>query len=189
LILSFFQSANSLMLSSRRLFCFHFLLYCIIHIRQIQIPRRRIFSSPKDREMDFLFNLPGGVPLYILPPFILPAFIYLRVAESTLQEISPINRKIKPGQVWWVLLPLYGFFYHFKVVLRLRDSLQAEAESQHLHLKNFTSVHYTGLAMCVLGILMLIPGLLILLAPALVCWVIFWIKTASYRKVLTESPP
>lgn len=149
----------------------------------------QIISSPKNHKMDFLSSLPEGIPLYILPPFVLPAFIYLRVVESTLQEISPVNRKIKPGQVWWVLLPLYGFFYHFKVVLRLRDSLQAEAESRHLDFKNSTSVHYTGLAMCVLGILMLIPGLLFLLAPALICWVVFWLKTASYRKVLTENPP
>src|SRR5690625_7860210 len=96
------------------------------------------------------------VYLEILPPFVLPSFIYLRVVESTVLDISPVKRIIKPRQVWWVLLPLYRFFYHFKVVLRLRDSQQAEAESQHIHLKNFTSVHYTGLALCVLGILMLI---------------------------------
>lgn len=118
-----------------------------------------------------------GLVIYVL---------YLLTLFGTLQAVAPQNRRMEPGLVFLMLIPLFNLFWNFWVVIKLRDSLQAEFTARSLQGDGFG--YGVGLAMSILYICGIIPllGLLALLA-ALICWIIYWVKMAGYKRQLKAA--
>ena len=57
---------------------------------------------------------------------ILPTIFYLITLQNTLRLISPRNRQMEPGQVWLILIPLFGLGWNFKVIDDVSTSLGRE---------------------------------------------------------------
>ncbi len=123
-----------------------------------------------------------GVWVIALVVFIL----YLITLMNTLNAVSPANRRMTPGLVFLLLIPLFNLVWNFLVVTKIRDSLQAEFSARNLSGQGFA--YGVGLAMCILYIVALLPVINLLAAPAaLVCWIIYWVQIAGYKGQLSKT--
>lgn len=126
---------------------------------------------------------------------------YCLTLQKALGRVSPENRKLAPGLVWLLLLPLavstplafltslkilqfavgiFGLVWNFVVVLQLAASLGAEFKKRSLP-GPAAPGKPVGLAMCILCCCMPIPLLGVVAAiGGLVCWIIYWVKIAGF---------
>jgi hypothetical protein len=124
---------------------------------------------------------------------------FLITQSKTLKAIQQANRLMEPGMVWLQLIPLFGLAWQFIVVTRIADSLKNEfnswqndtilgyADSESMKLANQQPTLDIGFTYCILFCCSIIPffGLLIAVA-GLVCWIIYWVKLAEYKKKITR---
>ncbi|HET7395823.1 MAG TPA: hypothetical protein VFK12_05250 [Gammaproteobacteria bacterium] len=112
--------------------------------------------------------------------------LYLITLMNVFNAVSPANRKLEPGLVFLLLVPLFNLIWNFIVIGKLRDSLQAEYAARDLQGDGFG--YGIGLAMSILFVCGIIPLINLLVGiPALICWIIFWVKMAGYRKTLAAA--
>ena len=107
---------------------------------------------------------------------------YINTLQNTLKAISPENRKIEPGNVWWLLIPLVNIFYSFVVVDAIAVSLKNEYEKYGVVTAE-KPAYNIGLAMCILNILSAIPFVGIV---AFLCWIIYWVKINEHRNEIIK---
>ena len=108
---------------------------------------------------------------------------YLVSLMKTFQAVSPSARRMEPGLFFLLLIPLFNLIWNFFVVIKMRDSLQAEFASRNLPGSGFG--FGVGLAMSVLVALSLIPVLGLFTGLAgFICWIIYWIQIVGYRRTL-----
>lgn len=137
-----------------------------------------LISMPGGTEWILIFIALGGLTL-------IPTIFYLISLQSTLNAISIANRKMPSGNVWLLLIPLFGTVWHFIIVNNLADSIKAEANSKNIKITESRPAYNVGLAMCILNCLFFIPGLNILSGIAgLICWILYWVKISSYKNLL-----
>lgn len=142
--------------------------------------------------MNFLISMPDSLQLMLmfggLALTIVPLVFYLLTLQSTFNTVSPENRKMPSSNVWLLLIPVFGLVWHFFVVNRLSDSIQAEANARNIKLEESRPTRQIGLAMCILAASTLIPVINALTGLAfIVCWIIYWVKINNYRKILLET--
>jgi hypothetical protein len=141
---------------------------------------------------------------------IIPAILFLVAQQRTLKAISPANREMSPGEVWFQLIPVFNLYWQFVVVTRIADSLlkeQVSLESQDesiLGIPDYDAVeavghrstYKIGMAWCTLLLLdilvtrlqwapfnyPLVPGLVLILA--MICWIVYWVKLAGEKRKL-----
>lgn len=116
---------------------------------------------------------------------LLPMIFFLLTLQNTLKAVSPERRRMPPGQVWLVFIPLFGIVWIFIIVNRIADSLADEFISRNMQVAEARPGYGIGMAYCVLSVCSVIPflGAFASLA-ALVCWIIYWVKIAGYKKQL-----
>ncbi len=89
---------------------------------------------------------------------------------------------MSPGMVWLQLVPCVGIVWEFFVVIHVADSLEKEFTMRGLPIEPKPG-RGVGLAMCILNVVGVIPYLGLLAAiPALICWILYWVKIAGYSK-------
>ena len=110
--------------------------------------------------------------IFILVAFVVPAVFFLMAQYKTLKTISPANREMSPGEVWFQLIPIFNLYWQFVVVTRIADSLLKEQvflESQDdsiLGIPDFDAVdaignrptYKIGMAWCTLFLLDIIAA-------------------------------
>lgn len=119
---------------------------------------------------------------------LIPMIFYLITLSKTLTEVSEMNRKMPPGQVWLVLIPLFGMVWQFIMVNRIADSLKAEFESRNIQVTEARPGAQLGVAYCTLmvcGIIPILGGLATL--AGFVCWIIYWVKINGYKTKLVQA--
>jgi hypothetical protein len=121
---------------------------------------------------------------------ILPLIFYLLTLQGVLQQVKPENRKMDPGMVWLILIPLFGIVWQFIVVGNIADSLKAEFAQRGVNPGEERPGYNIGLTYCILMCCGIIPFLGILAAiGGFVCWIIYWVKIANYKSTLQTSRP
>ena|SRR5688500_9768644 len=134
----------------------------------------------------------SSLTILMLIAFIVPFVFYLLTLQKTLKAISPENRRMSPSQVWILFIPLFGMFWHFIMVAKIADSIKAESMIREIELKESRPGYLVGLAMCILNCIGLFSELLGLVAllsivAFLICWIIYWVKIASYKKQIVNA--
>jgi hypothetical protein len=126
--------------------------------------------------------------LVVLCIALIPQIFYLLTLQRTMELVSPDLRRMSPGQVWMVFIPIFGIIWNFLMVGYIADSLAAELQRRNLPYNEERPGHQTGMAMCVCSVCGIIPviGGLAGLA-ALVLWIVYWVKIAGYKKQLESS--
>ncbi len=128
------------------------------------------------------------VIVIVVAIFLIPQIFYLLTLHRTLDLCAPHNRKIPPGQVWLILIPLFGIVWHFLVVGYVADSLAAEFQQRNIHADENRPGYNIGRTFLILQICGIVPFLGILSSVAgLVCWIIYWVKIAGYKTMLENS--
>src|ERR1043165_7051059 len=97
--------------------------------------------------------------LFILILCLVPGILYLITLNNTLNTISPENRQLPPGQVWLILIPLFGIVWQFIVVNRIADSLKAEFIKRNIPVQENRPGASIGIAYCTLNCCSVIPFL------------------------------
>ncbi len=119
---------------------------------------------------------------------LIPIIFYLLTLQKTLNEVSPENRQMPPGQVWLILIPIFGMVWAFIVVNRIADSLKAEFAKRNVPIDEDRPGYSIGLTYCILYCCSIIPILGGLAAiGGLVCWIIYWVKIAGYKTKLEQT--
>lgn len=143
-----------------------------------------LFEMPTGMEWTMITFL--GIGFIILA--LIPGIFYLLTLQSTLKSISPQNRKMPPGNVWLLLIPLFNLVWHFVVVIKIAASIRAEAD-----LKNISEIpdpkpaYNIGMAASILFCCNIIPGINRLTGIAgLICWIIYWVKVNDYKNILNK---
>ena len=132
--------------------------------------------------------LPTPVLIVTLLFSAIAGVLYLLALQETLEKCSPASRTMKPWKVWLVLIPLFGFAWHFAVVVALADSLANEFASRGIPGTEPAPGRTVGLAACACNVCMFIP-LLNRIAGILgfVLWIAYWVKIARYSRVLDAN--
>ena len=142
-------------------------------------------ENPSASEASLIFFL-------IFALFIIPFVFYLVTLQKTLKAISPENRRMKPSQVWFLFIPLFGMVWHFIMVSKISDSIKAEALLRNIESPTSRPAYSIGLAMCILNCTSIFPKIFGILSSItgiafLICWIIYWSKIASYKKQILNS--
>lgn len=126
--------------------------------------------------------------LVVLVIVLIPYIFYLLTLSRTLKQVAPHNQRMTPGEVWLVLIPLFGLVWHFFVVGRIADSLAAEFRQRGILIDEERPGYKAGLWMLILPLIGFIPfiGFLASLA-GLVFWIIYWVQIAGYKRKLEEQ--
>ena len=137
-------------------------------------------------------NSTSLIAFLLLILFIVPFIFYLVTLQKTLKAISPENRKLAPSQVWLLFIPLFGILWHFMMVSKIADSIRAESLVRDIELKESRPAYSIGLAMCILNCTSLLSELLGMIdglsgVAFIICWIIYWVKIASYKKQIINS--
>lgn len=129
--------------------------------------------------------------------FLVPAIFFLITQQNTLKSIQPQNRMMQPGQVWLQVIPLFNFVWQFIVVSRISQSIEKELSSEGLFsfeergetpvVVEAKPTYGIGIAYCILYCCMMLPlikGLAVI--PLIVCWIVYWVKLAGYKKRIQQ---
>lgn len=120
---------------------------------------------------------------------IIVAIFYLMNLQNLLKQISTANRKVEPGNVWLMLIPLFNLIYPFILYPKITDSVKSEMESRGMAEQSDYG-RGIGIALPILGLCGIIPFLGVLASIAnLVLFIIFWVKMADYKNKLMHSSP
>ena len=115
---------------------------------------------------------------------LLPVVFFLLTLRNLLRVCAPPNRAMEPDQVWLVMIPFFGAYWQYQIVLRIAKSL----DNEYAALGNpgfSTNGREIGLATCILFTNGAIPIISMLVAlPGLICWVVYWIKMANAKETI-----
>jgi hypothetical protein len=119
---------------------------------------------------------------------LIPVIFFCLTLQNTIKEISPDNRRMKPGEVWLALIPLFGIVWQFIIVNRLADSLKAELIQRNIPSTQERPGYSIGLTYCILFCCGIVPvvGTLASLG-GLVCWIIYWVQINNYKTQLQQN--
>jgi hypothetical protein len=153
----------------------------------------------------------GYLQILLLLGFLVPAVLFILTEQNTLKLIQPINRTMRPGQVWLQMIPLFGLFYQFTVVTQISRSLQREFDSYfndsndilpaaetHGRKGGRGPLYSSGMAYCWLISISVVvgyalPSLSLLRTPivlaATIYWIVYWVQLAGYKKKLRTLRP
>lgn len=112
---------------------------------------------------------------------------YLITLSRTLELCHPQTRKMNPGEVWLVFIPLFGLVWHFIVIGRVADSLSAEFRNRNLPVEEERPGYQTGLWALILMLCGIIPfvGVLAVLT-GFVMLIMYWNRIRDYKNRLEQ---
>jgi hypothetical protein len=122
--------------------------------------------------------------------FLLPLIFYILTVRRAFESCAPESRTMGPDQVWLLLIPVLGLFWHFYVVVNVARSLGREYQKRGIASDSNPGLSL-GLAVCILGVITLTPHhflSMIAIAAALICWVLYWVKVGDLTAKLTTAP-
>lgn len=122
---------------------------------------------------------------------VINVFFFLTV-QNALKQCAPQNRRLSPGMVWLGLIPVFSYFWYFRIVTGVADSLAAEYQWRNLMRTEERPGYNVGMAFGILGLCGMIQytgipviGQLCGLA-AFVCWIVYWVRIGKYKRELEQ---
>lgn len=121
------------------------------------------------------------VILVVMAALLLPLIFYILTVRRAIEKCAPESRAMKPDHVWFLLIPLFGVFWHFYVVVNVSRSLGREYQKRGIA-SDASPGLALGLAVCILGLITLTPHhvlRIIAFIAAVICWVVYWLKVGD----------
>lgn len=108
---------------------------------------------------------------------IAPVIFYLLSLQKTLRLAGPNNRRMRPGQVWLNLIPVFNLGWHLYTVLKISETLAVTIGKQ-----SGDGGRALGIITSLLAIGCLLPGYRNGFAIAtLIAWIAYWVKITGYN--------
>lgn len=114
--------------------------------------------------------------------------LYLHTLQNAVRSVTPPARKLTPGSVWLMLIPVVNLWYSFVLVRKLADSFEADLLRRGQSVTG-KPTYALGVAMSVLQILYLVP--IAQFPSALLgvgCWIAHWVQVAQISRRLRALP-
>ncbi len=128
----------------------------------------------------------GFMSLIFLLLGLVAAVLFLLTLFRTLGAVKPEHREMEPALVWLNLIPLVNLVWIFITVIKLGDSIVAEASERSLDMGDGGKA--LGVAFAALSVSAIIPLIGILTGLAgFVVFIIYWIKIAGYGNELRAA--
>jgi hypothetical protein len=120
---------------------------------------------------------------------IVPVIFFLLTLQNCLERCHPSIRTMNPGEVWFMLIPIFNMIWQFIVVLRIASTLESEFKRRNI-VKEPEPGKAIGLTWCILDVCAMIPVIGVIPGiAALICWIIYWIKISGYStEIATQFP-
>ncbi|MBC2607157.1 hypothetical protein [Pelagicoccus albus] len=126
------------------------------------------------------------IALFFLAVGLTIAILFFLNLSRTLAACAPENQAMAPGLVWLNFIPLFNIFWQIWTVIKIKESLANEYRSRGWE-SNEDFGFTVGMIWAISGIVSIIPLIGILAALAgIVCFILYWIKTAEYKKKLAR---
>lgn len=124
--------------------------------------------------------------------FLVLYIFYLINLRDLLREVSPINRKMEPNNVFLILIPIFGYVYGFIMYPNIAKSVEAEYLDRGID-EDLTPFKNLGISLPIINlsgivvrqITAMIGGLFSLVW--IVLWIIFWVKSAEKKNRLRQT--
>jgi hypothetical protein len=117
---------------------------------------------------------------------IIPGIFYILTLQKSLTLAGPENRDTEPGMVWLLLIPCFGFIWHFILIGKIRDAIQRWGMKNNVQVGD--AGYNVGLWFLILNILSIIPIVGILCSIAgLVLWIMYWVKIAGFNTTMEQN--
>lgn len=131
----------------------------------------------------------GGLfQLLFLLAFLVPYIFFLITLYRTAEQISMQSRRLAPGQVWLLLIPLFNLIWMFVVINRLANSIRLECDRLNVSYGQPTPTKDIGNIYALLAIASLMPVIGFFFGlGALICWIIYWTQVARYRRLFIQN--
>jgi hypothetical protein len=130
----------------------------------------------------------GILAILALAVCLVPLFFFLLNLHNLLERVSDQNRAMPAGHVWLNFIPLFNLGWLIYTVIKVRDSVQAEYQMRGWAPEGDFGYN-VGIAAGCLAIADIFLGWVPLFGwalgvGALVCWIIYWFKTADLKNRL-----
>ena len=129
--------------------------------------------------------------IVLLGIFLLPWFFFLLNLQTTLNRVSERNRAMPAGYVWLNFIPIFNLGWFIYTVTKVRDSVRDEYQTRGWAPEGDFGYN-VGLAAGILAIVTFFMGWVPVVGWALgiaqlVCWIIYWLKTADLKNRLSAG--
>ena len=111
--------------------------------------------------------------------YIVPMIFFIILLQKALLAVSPYNRKMPPGNVWLLLIPLFNLVWFFVVVGNIAYSYRSEFLERNIPLTEARPSFGIGLAAAILQVCCPFAS-----PVFLVCWIIYWVRVARLKDQL-----
>jgi hypothetical protein len=140
------------------------------------------------QEMTLAVNV---ISLFFIVAFLLIAVFFFLTQQNVLKAVRHENRTMATGRVWLQFIPIFGLYWQFivnkkiaeslsnELSSRQKDDLNALSENEGITPPKIKKLYYIGLAYCILISAANIPFRplqLVLIVPAFICWIVYWIQ-------------
>lgn len=130
-----------------------------------------------------------AIILVVLAIALVPSILYLLTLSNTIKQCSEHNRLITPGQVWLMLIPIFGIIWNFIMVNRIADTLANEFRMRNIPCNEQRPGYQVGITMAICGAIGVIPYLgSIAGIVQLIMWIIYWVKMSGFKSQLEQTP-
>ena len=139
--------------------------------------------------MNLLLSMPGGAEwtLILIACFVLivPYVLFLITLQNTLKAISPENRKMPPGNVWLMFIPLFNIVWLFIMIGYIADSIKAECNRLNIPSNENRPTYNLGLGYAICSI----AGSLLsfIHIGTLIFWIMYWVKVNEYKNLIIAN--
>lgn len=129
------------------------------------------------------------------------AILYLQTLADTLRFIAPENQKIDPVKIWWLLIPIFNYYWNFVVADKLSQSIKAEYTQRNIPSEErptytfglltaiasnisviFSIINILQLDIIYNGLYIAIRGFISL--ASITIWIVYWIQVAQHKKTI-----
>lgn len=135
--------------------------------------------------------MPNLALILILWFTLIALILFLLGLQDVLKKCAPASRTMKPGKVWFALIPVFGFVWQFINVMNIGKSLGNEFARLGISYPERTPGQTVGLAWCICCFgtsvcRFFAPKLLYDLVGTVgfFLWIAYWFRIAKFSRIL-----
>ena len=116
---------------------------------------------------------------------LIPLILFLLNLQKTMQCISEENRKMPPGNVWLMLIPIFNLVWQFIMVNKIAESITEECIKLNISARENKPTYNAGLTWNICNLFTWIPllgGLAVLIT-----FILYWVKVNEYKNLMIAN--
>lgn len=121
---------------------------------------------------------------------------YLLTLQRALEAVSPDLRRMPPGQVWLMLIPLFSVIWIFMIAAAIADSFDQEYRRRGIMTEHPRPTYNVGLTYGIMalasapGIFITNPGIKLFFSlfslAGFILWIVYWVQVAEHKNKLNK---